>query len=99
MSVAPLRAKPPAHAYTDVLGRRWPVDQLDDLLSDPDVSLTVQSEASKVLLPEGAWNPAAALMLCRIRYPRESVAVLLLLLITRWFDTAGAHYLSRERVG
>lgn len=99
MSIASLRRRPPASAYTDVLGRKWAVDKLDALIAAPDVYPTVLAGVSQGLEPNHTWCPARVLGWARLRYTRESSAALLLLLVTRYFDTAGAHYLKREMVG
>lgn len=100
MSVVPLRAKPPGSVYTDVLGRRWPVEKLDRLLADPEVRARVEGGAGLVVIPdEGAWSPAGAFVWARGIYTRESAAALLLALVVRYLDTDGAHLLGRGAVG
>ena len=100
MTVAPLRAKPPASAYTDVLGRRWTIEKLDLLLADPEVRDRVQHGAILFVIPdEGTWSPAAALTWARGLHPRESAAALLLALVVRYLDTDGADLLGRGSVG
>lgn len=99
MTVVPLRPKPRASAYMDVLGCRWDAEKLDRVLADPDVHARVSAIAHMAAQPDGTWYPANVLAVARNRYPREAAAALLLLLVTRYLDTEGAHLLGRERVG
>ena len=83
--------------YVDVTGRGWPIAELDALLADPDVAQTVLTGASVGLRSDRTWRPAYVLEWAGWRYTRQEPATLLLLLVTRFFDTDGAHYLGRER--
>ncbi|QRE76169.1 hypothetical protein [Methylobacterium aquaticum] len=82
----------------DCLGRQWQLAKLDALLADPEVRTTVLAAASHGLRPDHTWRPGAVLALARSHYGRKTTAALLLLLVARYFDTAGAHYLNRRSV-
>lgn len=82
--------------YVDSFGRGWSAEKLDHLLSDPDVSITVQSGASIGLRPNGDWDRAAVRRWAECRFARWETGALIVLLIERWFETTGARYL---RVG
>jgi hypothetical protein len=84
--------------YVDVMGRAWPVAKLDALLTDPEVLQTVLTGASVGLRSDRTWRPAFVLEWAGWRYTREEPTALLLLLVTRFFDTKGAHHLGREPV-
>lgn len=84
--------------YIDPLGRKWSAGRLDWLLADYDVMRTVLSAVNVGLRPDHTWSPGAVFAWAKVRYPRECVAALLLVIVTRYFDTAGAHYLNRKSV-
>ena len=85
-----------ATPYIDSFGRGWSVAKLDYLLSDPEVSITVQSGASIGLRPDGIWDRAAVRRWAECRFVRWETGALIVLLIERWFETAGARYLRSD---
>jgi hypothetical protein len=82
--------------YVDSFGRGWSAEKLDDLLGDPEVSITVQSGASIGLRPNRTWDRAAVRRWAEIRFTRWETGALVVVLIERWFETAGARYLRPE---
>lgn len=96
MTVIPLRPRPQARVYTDILGRRWDVEKLDDVLADPSARQTILAAASHALRSDKTWSPGVVLAGSRDRYRREAVAALMLVLVVRYFDTEGAHFLGRR---
>lgn len=94
MSRKPSRA--PTNIYIDCLGTGWPIPKLDEMLTDKDVLLIVTTGANIGLLSDGTWSPGRVWSWAGTRYRRQEVAALALVLITRFFDTAGAHHLGRR---
>jgi len=84
--------------YVDVIGRSWSAKKLDVLLADPEVFQTVVTGASIGLRPDRTWQPAFVLEWAGWRFSRVEPAAQLLLLVTRFYDTKGAHFLGREAV-
>lgn len=82
--------------YVDVLSQSWSEQKLDELLKEPSVVATIMAGVGLAPQPDGTWDYTHALCWTRMRYPRLESAGLALLLIERFFDTIGAHYLHEE---
>ena len=76
--------------YLDIYGRPWATTKLDALLADPGVLWSVKLGFMQGANLRGSWSPGAVLAWARTQYRREEAAVLLLLLVTRFFDVESA---------